>query len=141
MENYIDFDTVKKAKATNKIEKNFFKLIINSVYSKAMENFRKRVSAKLVNNEKDYLKHVSEPTFISRKIFDQNFAAVLEIKPVLRLNKPIYVGFTVLELSKWLMYDFRYNFIKKGFDVKLLFTDTDSFTYEIKSKDVYEEFF
>ena len=68
MENYIDFDTVKKAKATNKIEKNFFKLIINSVYSKAMENFRKRVSVKLVNNEKDYLKHVSEPTFISRKI-------------------------------------------------------------------------
>ena len=94
-----------------------------------------------MNNEKDYLKHVSEPTFISRKIFDQNFAAVLEIKPVLRLNKPIYVGFTVLELSKWLMNDFRYNFIKKGFDVKLLFTDTDSFTYEIKSKDVYEEFF
>ena len=141
MENYIDFDTVKKAKATNKIEKSFFKLIINSVYSKAMENFRKRVSVKLVNNEKDYLKHVSEPTFISRKIFDQNFAAVLEIKPVLRLNKPIYVGFTVLELSKWLMNDFRYKFIKKGFDVKLLFTDTDSFTYEIKSKDVYEEFF
>ena len=75
------------------------------------------------------------------KSLDQNFAAVLEIKPVLRLNKPIYVGFTVLELSKWLMNDFRYNFIKKGFDVKLLFTDTDSFTYEIKSKDVYEEFF
>ena len=57
------------------------------------------------------------------------------------LNKPIYVGFTVLELSKWLMYDFHYNFIKKNFDAKLLFTDTDGLTYEIKSEDVYEEFF
>ena len=57
------------------------------------------------------------------------------------LNKPIYVGFTVLELSKWLMYDFNYNFIKKHFDAELLFTDTDSLTNQIKSEDVYEEFF
>ena len=57
------------------------------------------------------------------------------------LNKPIYVGFTVLELSKYLMYDFHYNFIKKKFDSDLLFTDTYSLTYEIKSKDVYEEFY
>ena len=58
----------------------------------------------------------------------------LEMKPVLKLNKPIYVGYTVLELSKWLMYDFRYNFIKKHFDVELFFTDTDSLSYEVKSK-------
>ena len=57
------------------------------------------------------------------------------------LNKPIYVGLTVLELSKWLMYDFHYSFIKKHFDAELLFTDTDSLTYEIKSEDVYEELF
>ena len=57
------------------------------------------------------------------------------------LNKPIYVGFTVLELSKWMMYDFHYNFIKKNFNAELLFTDTDSLTYEIKSENVYEEFF
>ena len=59
----------------------------------------------------------------------------------LMLNKPIYVGFTVLELSKWMMYDFHYNFIKKNFDAELLFTDTDSLTYEMKSENVYEEFF
>ena len=93
-----------------------------------------------MNNEKHYLKHVRKSTFISRKIFDKNYAAIHEIKPVLTLNKPIYVGFTVLELSKWLMYDFHYNFIKKNFDAELLFTDTDSLTYEIKSEDVYEEF-
>ena len=57
------------------------------------------------------------------------------------LSKPIYVGFTVLDLSKWKMYDFHYNFIKKNFNAELLFTDTDSLTYEIKSEDVYEELF
>ena len=65
----------------------------------------------------------------------------MKVKPVLTLNKPIYVGFTVLEFSKWLMYDFHYNFIKKHFDGELLFTGTDSLTYKVKLKDVYEEFF
>ena len=116
--------------------------MINCVSGKTMENFWKKINVKLVNNEKDNLKHVSKATFISQKIFDKNFVAIHEIKPVLTLNKPIYVGFTVLELSKWLMYDFHYNFIKKNFDANLLFTDTGSLTYEIKSKDdVYEKFF
>ena len=60
---------------------------------------------------------------------------------MLILSKPIYVGFTVLDLSKWNIYGFHYNFIGNNFNTKLLFTDTDSFTYEIKSEDVYEEFF
>ena len=115
--------------------------MINSVYGKTMENLRKRISVKVVNNEKDYLKHVSKPTFISAKIFDKNYAAIHEIKPVLTLNKPAYVRFNVLELSKWLMYDFHYNFVKKHFDAELLFTDTDSLTYEIKLEDIYEELF
>ena len=117
--------------------------MINSVYQfcKTMENLRKRISVRLVNNGKDFLKHTSRPTHITHKIFDKNYAAIHEIKPVLILNKSIYVGFTVLDLSKWKMYDFHYNFIKKNFDAELLFTDTDSLTYEIKSKDVYEEFF
>ena len=87
--------------------------MISKVYGKRMENLGKRINVRPVNNEKDCLKHVSKPTFISQKIFDKNFAAIHEIKPVLILIKPIYVGFTVLELSKWLMYDFHYNFIKK----------------------------
>ena len=72
---------------------------------------------------------------------DKNVAAIHEIKPILTLNKPIHVGFTDLELSNWLMYNFHYYFIKRKFDLNLLFTDTDSLIYEIKSKDVYEEFF
>ena len=99
------------------------------------------MNVRLVNNEKDFLKYTSRPTHITHKIFGKNYAAIHEIKPALTLKKPIYVGFTVLELSKWLMYDFHYSVIKKHFDAELLFNDTDSLTCEIKSEDVYEEFF
>ena len=115
--------------------------MINSVYGKTMKNLRKRINVRLAKNEKDFFKYTSKPTHITRKIFDKNYAAVHEIKPVLTLNKAIYAGFTALELSKWLMYNFHCNFIKKHFDAELLFTDTGSLTYEIKSEDVYEEFF
>ena len=138
---YIDFNTEKRENAANSFEKDFFKLMINRVYGKTMENVRKRINVRLVNNEKDFLKHTSRPTNIAHIIFDKSYAAIHEIRPVLTINKPINVGFTVLELTKWLMYDFHYNFIKKHFDAELLFTDTDSLTYEIKSEDVYEEFF
>ena len=129
MKKYIDFNTEKRKNAANDFEKDFFKFMINSVYGKTIENLRKRINVQLVNNEKDFLKCT------------RNFEAIHEIESVLTLNKPIYVGFTVLELSKWLMYDFHYNFIKKHFDAELLFTDTDSLTYQSKLKDVYEEFF
>ena len=138
---YIDFNTEKRTSAANSFEKNFFKLMINSVYDKKMENLRKRINVRLVNNKKDFLKYISKPARITHKIFDKNFAAVHEIKTVLTPNKPVYVGITVLELSKCLMYGFHYNFIKKHFDAELLFTDTESFTHEIKLEDVYEKHF
>ena len=106
-----------------------------------MENLRKRIKVRLVNNEKDFLRYISRPTYITHKIFGKDYAAHHETKPVLILNKSIYIGFTVLDLSKWKMYDFHYNFIKNVFNTELLFTDMDSLTYEIKSKNVYEEFF
>ena len=84
-------------------------MILNSVYGK----LAKKNQCELVTNEKDFLKYTSKPTHISHKIFGKNYAAIHEIKPILTLNKPIYVGFTVLELSKWLVYDFHYNFVKK----------------------------
>ena len=113
----------------------------NSVYDKTIENLRKRINVRLVNNAKDFLKYTSRPTYVTHKLFDKDYAAIHEIKSVLVLNKPIYVGFTVLDLSKWNMYDFHYNFIKKNFDAELLFTDTDSLAYKIKSENVYEEFY
>ena len=140
MKKHNDFTTDKRTNAANSFEKGFFKLMINSAYGKTMENLRKKINVRLVNNKKDFLKYSSRPTHITHKIFDKSYAAIHEIKTVLTFNKPIYVGFTVLELSKWLMYDFHCNFIKKHFDPKLVFTDRDSLTNEIKSEDVYEEF-
>ena len=141
MKKYIDFNTEKRKNGTNDFEKDFFKLMINSVYGKTMENLRKRINVRFVNNKKDFLKYTSKPTYVTHKLFDKDFAAIHEIKPVLMLNKPIYIGFTVLELSKWMMYHFHYNFVKKNFNAELLFTDTDSLTYAIKSENVCEDFF
>ena len=106
-----------------------------------MANLRKRINAKLVNNAKDYFRSISKQIFVSQKIFSKNCVAIHEIKPVLTLNKPIYVGFSILDLSKLLMYEFHYKYIKSKFDAKLLFTDTESLVYEIKAEDVYEDFY
>ena len=95
MKKYIDFNTKKRMNAANDFEKDFFKLMINSVYGKTMENLRKRINVRLVNNEKDFLKYTSTPTHITHKIFGEDYAAIHEIKPVLTLSKPIYVRFTV----------------------------------------------
>ena len=100
--------------AANDFEKDFFKLMINSVYGKAMENLRKRINVRLVNNEEDFLKYTSRLTYISHNIFGKDYATIHKIKPVLILNKLIYIGITVLDLSKWKMYDFYCNFIKKN---------------------------
>ena len=110
--------------------------MISSVFGKTTENLRKRINVRLVNKAEGF-----KPTYITHKIFGKDYAAIHEIKLVLILIKQIYIGFTVLDLSKWKIYDFHYNFIKKNFDTELLFADTDSLTYEIKLENVYEEFF
>ena len=120
MKKYIDFNTKKRMNVANDFEIDFFKLIINSLCGKTMETLRKRINVQFVNNAKDFLKYTSRPTYTACKIFSEYFAAIHEIKPVLILNKPIYIGLTVLELSKWLVYDFHYNFIKK-IDAELLY--------------------
>ena len=112
------------------LKKIFFELMINSVYGKTMKNLQQRINVRLVNNAEYVLKHTSKPTYITHKVFCKDHAAIHEIKKVLILKKPIYVGFMVLDLSKWKMYDVHYNFIKKNFDAELLFTEIDSITYE-----------
>ena len=142
LKQYIDFNTEKRKNAKNAFEKDFFKLMNNSVFGKTMENIRKRVDVRLVTDEKKLLKLTSKPTYVSSKIFNENLVAVHKIKETLTLNRPAYVGMCILDLSKTLMYDFHYNYIKSkyGDKAKLLFTDTDSLTYEIEAKDVYKDF-
>ena len=71
-------------------------------------------------------------------MFSKNFVAIHQIKSVLTLDKPIYVGFSVLELGKLFRYKFHYGYVKNKFDAKLLFTNTDSLVYEIKGEELYE---
>ena len=125
MKKYIDFNTEKRKNAANDFEKDFFKLMINSVYGKTTENLQKRINVRLINNAKDFLKYTSRPIYITHKMFGKDYAAIDETKPFLILNNPIYVRFTALELSKWLMYDFHYNFIKNNFNTELLFRFTE----------------
>ena len=126
MKPYIDFNTQKRKEAANEADKNHFKLLNNAVYGKTMENMRKRIKIRIVNNSQDFIKYTSRPTDVNWKVFENNLAAINETKISLTLNKPIYAGFTVLEISKWEMYSFHYNFMKKKFlKCVLLFTDTD----------------
>ena len=113
----------------------------NSVLYKTLENLGKIISFKLINNAKDYVKCISKPSFVSQKIFSKTFVTIHEIKPVLTRNEPIYVGFSILDLSKLLMSEFHYKYIISKFDAKLLFTNTGSLVYEIKIEDVYEDFY
>ena len=114
----------------------------NGVFDKTMENLRRRVDVGLVTNEKQLLKLTSKPTYVGSKIFTENLVPVYKIKETLTLNRPAYVGMCILDLSKTLMYDFHCNYIKNkyGDNAKLLFTYTDSLTYEIETEDVYRDF-
>jgi hypothetical protein len=135
---YIMFNTDKRALATNDFEKNFFKLMNNSVFGKTLENVRQRQNIKLITDETKLNKYVKKPGYISSKIFNENLMAVHNVKEKLVLDKPIYVGFCILELSKWLMYDFHYGYMKKNYDMnaQLLFTDTDSLCYEVETENI-----
>ena len=114
----------------------------NALYGKTKENLRSRIDVKLVSNKKDYLKWTSKPSYMSHKIFENDLVAIRKNKVTLTLNKPAYIGMCIIELSRVLMYEFHYDYIKNkyGNNSKLLFTDTDSLMYEIKTEDVYEDF-
>ena len=107
-----------------------------------MENPHKRVDVRLVTNEKKLDKLTSKPTYVSSKIFNENLMAVHKVKETLTRNRRAYVGMGILDLSKTLMYDSHCNYIKMkyGNRARLLFTDTDSLTYEIEAEDVYKDF-
>ena len=143
LKQYIDFNTEKRKHAKNAFEKDFFKLMNNSVFGETMENIRKRCNIKLETDPYHFLRQTAKPTFVSCKIFHENLVAVHMKKKILKLDKPSYVGMCILDLSKVLMYDFHYNFIKAkyGDRAKLLNTDTDSLFYNIQTDDVYQDLY
>ena len=141
LKKYIAFNTDKRKNTANSFEKDLFKLVNNTFVGKTMENLRKIISVKLINNAEDYVKCISKLSFVSQKIFSKNFVAIHKIKPVLKLNKPMYVGFSILDLSKLFMYEYHYKYIKNKCDATLMFTETDSLVYEIKAEDIYDDFY
>ena len=138
---YIDKNVILRTQAKNNFEKDFFKLMNNAVFGKTMENIRNRVNVKLVNSGEQFKKLASKPNYESRKIFNENLVSVHMKKTSLTMNKPVYLGMSILDLSKTLMFDFHYKYIKPkyGNHAKLLFTDTDSFLYEIQTEDFYKD--
>ena len=105
-----------------------------------MKNLRKRIK-RVVKNIQDFIKYTSRPTCVNWKVFENSLAAIHEKKISLTLNKPIYVGVTVLETSKWEMYNFHSNFMIRKFNTRLLFTDTDSLCYEIHGKNPHTKMY
>ena len=138
---YIDMNTKLRTKANNNFEKDFFKLMNNSVFGKTMENIRNRVNSKLVNDREKAKKLTAKPNFKHLNIFCEELIAVHMKRTELKFDKPVYLGMCILDLSKTIMYEFHYNYIKKkyGDKAKLLFTDTDSLMYEIKTEDFYKD--
>ena len=140
LKNYIALNTTKRKAAKNPFEKDFFKLMNNAIFGKTMENVRKRKTVELVSNDRRMKRVVAKPTFHRFKIFNEDLVGVHLLKCKLDCNKPIQVGLSILDLSKTLMYEFHYDYMKKKYSqCRLLFTDTDSLCYDIQTKDIYED--
>ena len=141
MKPYIDKNTKLRMETKSDFEKDFFKLMINSVFGKTIENIRKRQNVKIVDKRKTALNLSKKPNFERATIFDKNLIAIHMQRTKIYFNKPVYVGQAILDLSKTLMFDFHYNYIKPkyGSKAELLFTDTDSLMYHIQTNDFYKD--
>ena len=141
MKEYIDFNTRLRTAAKNDFEKDFYKLMNNSVYGKTMENIRRHRDIKLINNKEKYLKTVMKPNFKSGTLLGKDLMGCEMGKVKVVMNKPVYLGQAILDLSKIIMYEFHYDYMipKYGDKIKLFYMDTDSYVYDIKTEDFYRD--
>ena len=130
-----------KKEAKNQFEKDFFKLMNNSVFGKTMENVENYRDIKLVTTEEKRSKLVSEPNYHRTKKFSKNLLAIEMKQTKVKMNKPVYLGMSILDIIKTLMYEFQYDYIKPKFGdrAKLCYMDTDSFVIQIITEDFYED--
>ena len=138
---YIDMNTKLRTEAKNDFNKDFFKLTNNAVLGKTMENVRKHKDIKLVTTDKRRNQLASEPNYHTTKYFSENLMAIEMKKTKVKMNKPIYLGMSILDISKTLMYEFWYDYIKPKYQdrAKLCYMDTDSFSIHIKTEDFYKD--
>ena len=141
LKTYIDMNTELRKIAKKDFEKDFFKLMNNAVFGKTMENARKHTDIKLVTTDRKRSKLVSEPNYHTMNYVSENLSIIEMKRTKVKMNKPIYLGLSILEISKLLMYEFWYDYMKPKYDdkVKLCYTDTDSFIIHIKTKDFYKD--
>ena len=140
LKKYIDMNTELRKKASNDFEKDF-KLMNNAVFGKTMENVRKHRDIKLVKADHKRNKLVSEPNYHTMKLISENLSIIKMKKVKVKMKKPIYLGLSILEISKIIMYEFWYDYMKKKYGdmVKLCYMDTDSLIMNIKTKDFYKD--
>ena len=138
---YIDMNAELRKEAKNDFEKEIFKLMNNAVFGKTVENVRKHRDIKLVTTDKRRNQLASEPNYHTTKYFSENLMAAEIKKSKVKLYKPIYLGMSILDISKTLMYEFWYDYIKPKYQdkAKLCYMDTDSFVIHIKTEDFYED--
>ena len=138
---YIDFTTQLRTQAKNDFEEDFFRLMNNSVFGKTTENIRKHKNIKLVTNEKTYLRNVMKPNFKSGVLFGENLMGCEMGKIKVVMNKPVYLGQAILDLSKIVMYEVHCDYMKPKYDnnLKLCYIYTDSLVYHIETEDFYED--
>ena len=141
MKPYIDFNTQLGTRATNDFEKDFFKLMNNTVFRKTMGNIRKNRNIKLVTSRVSYLITVMKPNFKFGVLFGENFRGCEMGKIKVVMNKPVYLGQAILDLSKTVMYEFHHDYMvpKYGENLQLCYMDTDSLVYHIKTEDFYAD--
>ena len=139
---YIDFNTEKRKQSKTDFEKDLFKLMNNAVYGKTMEDVRKHTEFDLVSTPERFQKCVNSPTYKARHIINENLVGVEKEKAVVELNKPIYMGLSILDYSKVHMYSFYYDVLKPKYqdDIKLVYTDTDSFVIQVMTDDLFRDF-
>ena len=141
---YIEFNTNQRTQATTDFEKDYFKLMNNAYYGKTCENVRNRVDVELVTNRDRLIKLHNNPRFKDEKRFDESLCAVLKRITNIKFDKPIFIGATVLELSKLLMYEFYYDVLQPYYgekNIQLLYMDTDSFILKVRSNDVVNDLY
>ena len=138
---YIDMDTELRKLAKDDFEKDLFKLMNNAVFRKAMENIRKDRNIKFVTTDKKRNKLVSEPNYHTINYISEDLSMIEMNKTKVKMNKPIYLGLSILDISKILIYEFWYDYMKPKYNdnVKLCYMDTDSFVMNIKSNDFYKD--
>ena len=138
---YIDMNTELRKIAKNDFEKDFFKLMNNAVFGKTMENVRKHRDIKLVITDKKRSKLVSEPNYHTMNYISEDLSIIEMKRTKVKMNKPIYLGLSILEISKFLMYEFWYDYMKPkhGHNVKLCYMDIDSFIMNIKTEYFYKD--